>query len=518
MKKKVILFGIDGGTWRLIDKFIKEGAMPNFAYLLENGAKGTLMSTVPALTLPAWTSIFTGVNPGKHGMTDFLIRVNGKFELATSNFRQSESLWKILTRNGLRSIIINDPVTYPPERINGIMTTGLLTPPYSSYVYPAEVANEIESVVGGYEPDLPPDYYELATTNKPKAYSMLHDFASKIAKATLHLANHHEWDLLAPIITSTDKLQHFFWNDEDYIRRHYVWLDHFLKDLIDLSHKHNADLLLVSDHGFGPAPKALYINQWLYEMNFQKIKRNILLSLLSTAGITRPRLIKILRLLHAYKFAYWIAQTKIKGLKEVAAFYDKPIDFKNSMAYSESEGIFINDNIASNDYEKVRNLIIRQLYEIEDNGVRVVDKVYKREEVIQGKFIQRAPDIFVLLHEGYVSRYWSNSVNGSDNKSVSDAEALKSGSVESGGHRPEGIFAAYGSNIRAGLTVNHIVQTWDITPTILHMLGLPIQDYMDGKVLEDIFHPTSEPAKRPVNYKSQSEAYRIRKLIRMQHF
>src|SRR5574341_1564863 len=170
MKKKVILLGIDGGTWRLIDRFIEEGVMPNFSYLLQKGARGTLISTVPALTLPAWTSIFTGVNPGKHGITDFLIRLNGKFELATSNYRQSESLWKIVGRSGLRSIVVNDPTTYPPEKIDGIMTTGLLTPPYSNYANPPEIAQQINNLVGGYEPDLPPDYYELAATNKEKAY------------------------------------------------------------------------------------------------------------------------------------------------------------------------------------------------------------------------------------------------------------------------------------------------------------------------------------------------------------
>ncbi len=516
MKKKVILLGIDGGTWRLIDKFIDAGVMPNFSYLLQKGARGTLISTVPALTLPAWTSIFTGVNPGKHGITDFLIRLNGKFELATSNYRQSESLWKILSRNGLRSIVVNDPATYPPEKIDGIMTTGLLTPPYSNYANPPEMAQKINNLVGGYEPDLPPDYYELAATNKEKAYSMLHNFASKISEVTLHLARNYEWDLLAPILTSTDKLQHFFWDDEKYLRRHYIWLDSFLKDILDLAHEHNASLLIVSDHGFGPGPKALYINQWLYDIGLQKIKRNILLSTLSGIGITRARLIKILRFLHSYKLAYWLAQTRIKSLKEVAAFYDKPIDFETSLAFSESEGIFINENVSSSDYERLRETITSELYKLEDHGVRVVDKVYKREEAIWGKFIKRAPDLFVILHEGYVFRYWSDIVKGSKSNAIGDAKPLKSASVESGGHRPEGIFVAYGTNISSGVALNDIIRTWDIAPTVLHMLGLSIPSYMDGHVIKSILKDSDLVQTEVV--KPHNESERIRSKVRRLDF
>ncbi|HLG36987.1 MAG TPA: alkaline phosphatase family protein, partial [Nitrososphaera sp.] len=65
--RKMVLFGVDGATWTLFSKFIADGDLPNFERVVKGGAHGTLMSTVPAVTVPSWTSMFTGVNPGKHG-------------------------------------------------------------------------------------------------------------------------------------------------------------------------------------------------------------------------------------------------------------------------------------------------------------------------------------------------------------------------------------------------------------------------------------------------------------------
>ncbi|MGH9878882.1 MAG: alkaline phosphatase family protein, partial [Nitrososphaerales archaeon] len=85
MKKKIVMVGIDGGTWTVIDRYVKQGDMPNMAFLLDQGTKGTLVSTFPRQTLPAWTSIFTGVNPGKHGLVGFPghMEVNGKLSSIT---------------------------------------------------------------------------------------------------------------------------------------------------------------------------------------------------------------------------------------------------------------------------------------------------------------------------------------------------------------------------------------------------------------------------------------------------
>jgi len=70
-KIKLVIIGIDGGTYSIIDPLIEKGALPNLRRLIKSGVKGILKSTYPPLTAPAWVSFMTGENPGKHGFFDF---------------------------------------------------------------------------------------------------------------------------------------------------------------------------------------------------------------------------------------------------------------------------------------------------------------------------------------------------------------------------------------------------------------------------------------------------------------
>lgn len=487
--KKVILLGIDGATWTIIDKYLNEGYLPNFSYIINNGSKGTLMSTFPMVTLPAWTSIFTGVNPGKHGITDFIISERDQFRLAMSKDRKVDSLWKILSRRNMRCIVLNDPTIFPPEKINGIMTTGMTTPPNSTYVHPPEMVHEIEKIANGYIYEMPIDYYQIMSTDKEKAYNMLEEFSRKLAKVALHLAKNYEWNILAPIFTSTDRLQHFYWSEPKYIRRHYVLIDKILKDFVNLADNENASLVVLSDHGFGPVNRAFYANPWLRKLGLQSYRRHEVLSVLSKMGLTRRRLIKLLRKMHMYELAYTFARKNFKNFTELMLFYDKPIDMKKSLAFAEGHGIYLNRKLSREDYERIRNEIMESLLSIQDNGVSIVKRVFKREEVIWGSWSYRAPDIFTILNEGYLFRAWfDGSGDAEKQRVIASPTAMKGNSKETGGHRPEGIFLAYGSNIKKGLLMSEHVNTWDVAPTILHILGLPALSYMDGHVCSSIFN------------------------------
>ncbi len=507
-KNKVILFGVDGATWTLLDNYAADGSIPNLDYCVKRGVKASLFSTFPPLTLPAWTSIFTGVNPGKHGMTDFRMRFNDKFVLANSQYRMVDSLWQIVSRYGLRSIVINDPVTYPPEKINGIMTTGLLTPYYSNYVQPFELKDEIEKIAGGYMFDLPVNFYELVSTDKSQAYKIVEDFAIKIARVTMHLAKNYEWDILAPIFTSTDKLQHFYWDEPDYLKRHYKLIDTIFRDILDLANENNATLFIVSDHGFGPAGKSLNINTWLAKEGFQNVKKNLFFALLSKLGLRRENIVPTLNKLHIYKLLYTLARKHFNNLKDAAFFFDKRVDFDSSLAYSESEfNIYMNKKIDRMLYEQTRSDLLARLVQIKDGDNKVVETAHRREEVLWGPYVERAPDIFFLTRGYTVSHHSSSSVFGL-------ASDYRGRGIITGTHRPNGVFAAYGCDIKAGHRIEDFVQTWDIAPTILHRLGLPIPSYMDGRALIEIYNETSESYARNVQRQSLSERERIRKRLR----
>jgi predicted AlkP superfamily phosphohydrolase/phosphomutase len=502
MKRKIILFGIDGAPWSLIDRFVAEGVMPNFKKVLEKGVKGTLMSTIPYLTLPAWTSIFTGVNPGKHGMIDFRMRLDGKFVTVHSRNKEIMSVWQILSKHGLKSVVVNDPVSYFPEKINGVFVTGLLTLSKTNYVEPATLAQEVEDVsgTGGYVYELPMDFYRIVVESKEEAYKIIEDMANKHARVALHLAKKFEWDILAPIFTSTDRLQHFYWNEPEYIRRHYMLIDKILGDFMAIADQQQADIFIVSDHGFGPYRKAFYINTWLEGLGLLVTKKTVF-SLLAAVGLNRQRIVRMLNKLHLYNFAYNLATKKFKGLEESAMFFDKQIDFARSKAFSESKfGIYVNEHLKGEEYDNVRDMIIRKLEEVRDNGVKVVEKAFKREEILNGKYMPSAHDIFVVTAEGYEFLHHSSKVP------FDIPRDIKGGAMRDGCHRPEGIFAAYGPDIRSGVNLGNKLHTIDITPTLLYILGLQTPNYADGRVIREIFRDGVEPV---VSSEKVSERARI---------
>lgn len=503
--RKVILFGMDGSTWTLFDRFMAEGHLPNFQRIVRGGACGTLMSTVPAVTVPSWTSMFTGVNPGKHGITDFILNIDGKFSFGTSNYRRVDTIWQMMSRNNMKAIVVNEPATFPADKINGVMTTGLMTPPGSNYVHPAELKSELERVAGGYWTDLPLDYYSTVNKDDEKAYSMIEEFANKTSKVGLHLARNYDWNALAVIFVSTDKIQHTLWHKQEYIRRHYIQMDALLGEYLDLAAKEDANLIIASDHGFGPLKQTFYINSWLAHIGLQKRKTN-LVALAAKLGITPGRLALLLKKLHLYDY---VLRSLIKSdiIVDAAFQYDRPINMEKSVAFSKAEGIFVNKSVAKDRYEQVIDEIAKKLETVVDqNGNKVVMKVHRREEVMSGKYIDRAPDILFTLNDGYCPTYYSDGPN--SHYIGDDKGGYKGGTANTGIHRPEGIFMSFGPDVTARrLETPRTV--WDIAPTILHMMNIPIPSYMDGVVMKEIFNDSSTIAAREVR-KTGYEAARIK--------
>ena len=127
--RKVMVIGLDGATWDLLEPWARNNKLPALKELMEKGCYGPLESTIPHVTPPAWTSMTTGKNPAKHGVFDFIGIKRKKdgwnLSLYTSRSKRSREIWDYL--NG-KSIVVNVPLTYPPREINGIMVTGMYTP------------------------------------------------------------------------------------------------------------------------------------------------------------------------------------------------------------------------------------------------------------------------------------------------------------------------------------------------------------------------------------------------------
>jgi predicted AlkP superfamily phosphohydrolase/phosphomutase len=476
---KLIIIGVDGADWRLIEPWIESGHLKNFNELINSGTKATLMSTIPPFTLPAWTSIFTGVNPGKHGITDNLIRIGKELVPAFSCYRKAPLLWRVLEHHGLKSIVLNDPITYPPEPINGVMVTGFLTPPNSdSYTFPPEIKDEVDKASGGYMPELPLDYDKLIAKDRKKAYNYIKLFAQKTASLTLHMIKNHEWNIFNVTFTSTDRLQHFYWQDKHLLQEHYNWLDSIIGKLINIASYEEANIVIVSDHGFAPIYKSVYINTILAEEGLIKIRKSKLYTLMNRIGLNSENLINFLQFLKLHNILSKLVPEHLKQIlpsKSSKTISNQPIAKLQTAA-----GIFIERALCKN-YEAIRNLIIKKLLSLTDNSKKVIASVYKREHILWGPFIYRAPDLIAIPNEGY---YLSTDIK---DKFLGRPIQSTRNILRTGDHRMQGIFIAYGPDISRDVKLKEPLFTWDIAPLILHMLSLPIPSYMDGHVRKEIF-------------------------------
>jgi len=498
---KLIIIGVDGADWRLIEPWIESGHLKNFNDLINSGTKATLISTIPPFTLPAWTSIFTGVNPGKHGITDNLIRIRRELVPAFSCYRKAPLLWKILGHHGLKSIVLNDPVTYPPEPINGIMVTGFLTPPNShSYTFPPEIKDEVDKASGGYMPELPPAYDKLIAKDRKHAYNYIKLFARKTASLALHMINNHEWDMFNVTFTSTDRLQHFYWQDKHLLREHYNWLDSIIGKLINIASNEEANIVIVSDHGFAPIYKSVYINTILAEEGLINIRNSKLHAVMNRIGLNSENLVDFLQFLKIHNILSKLAPELLK--QTLPSKSSKPISNQPIAKLQTAAGIFIERALCKN-YETIRNVIIDRLLSLTDNNKKVIAGVYKREHALWGPFIHRAPDLIAIPNEGYyLSTPIKNRVLGSPVQSTSNI-------LRTGDHRIQGIFIACGPEIKDGHRLKEPLFAWDVTSTILHILGLPISSYMDGHVKKEIFKDGSAPATRSVKLVDVSRQERL---------
>ena len=146
MRPRLVVIGLDGADWQIIAPLIDRGALPNIARLMRDGSHGELLSSFPPHTPCAWTTIFTGVNPGKHGIFTFHTVVPGTYtwKLTRSADRKVRALWEIANAAGLRVGAFNIPMTFPAERIDGYMISGMIGAPavVPSAFWPRELQDE----------------------------------------------------------------------------------------------------------------------------------------------------------------------------------------------------------------------------------------------------------------------------------------------------------------------------------------------------------------------------------------
>ena len=494
---KVILIGLDGATFDLLRPLAEEGQMPNLKKILRMGVYGELESTIPPYTATAWTSMATGKNPGKHGIFHFLVRSEDFSHKVYLNntLIKARKIWNILSDEDKKVGIINFPISYPTEKVNGFMVSGFLTPKSAKDItYPKELLEKIINHVGDHV-----IYVPLPISNNLTEKESI-DLTKKINNQILkrremldYLMDNHESDFLMAVFMGLDQIQHKFWkyldkeessfyNSEEgkklrpLLMENYYCIDNMLGDIVrDVDDK--TSIFIISDHGFGSFKKEFYLNRWLSDMGLLKYdKKRLLLNKV---------VYKRLGILRRSGFP------ELWGGVIPDSFQDGYIDWSKTKAYcghSSEQAIYINlkgrdkNGVVEpgTEYEELIDLIKEELPRIIDNetGEKIVDKVYKPKNIYSGPYVKNTSDLFV------VPKDYSYAI--SPFISLRRKGYLAKISSPAGYHRKNGIFIALGNNIKRSKTIYN-TSILDITPTILYLMGIPIPDDMDGKVVTDIF-------------------------------
>lgn len=493
-KSQVIVIGLDGATWDLIKPWAEEGTLPSFKEIMDNGAWGTLESTLPPLSPSAWSSIFTGVTPAKHSVWAFVKQKKESYFIRpiTSKDIKKKLLWDYLTENGLRGIFFNIPFVYPPKMINGILTSGLGTPSKNSeFAYPPAVKEEVREKFPDYDVDFNED--EILRFGNKRSIS---ERILKITKAHMdafkYFYKKEEAYVYSVVIRSLDVVQHYFWDDQDTLFRFYNQADEFLAWI--LANKKRGDILVIcSDHGFRGVNKNFYINDFLKKKDLLIVKEGgKKRKKLPSAEAMHKVLIKLQlrKLIWAIKHSKHLEQIlKIFPSGEIPANMIKWNDTK--AYYQEGSGGLIKINVKDRepeglvdpeDYDGVRGTIIKKILEFRDpeTGEKVIEFAKKGEEMYNnGDYI---PDIIIYPKEGY-------KLAGGFIKSGSAVEKERE---RNGEHAIDGIIALYGESVK---NTEIKAKVYDVTPTILWALGVSPGNCFDGRILREAFKEEKIPAR-----------------------
>jgi len=491
---KVVVVGIDGGSWSILHEFIED--LPNFKKLIREGISLKLRSTIPPVTCPAWKSFTTGLPPEElkvYWWTHLNFRTKRLRFFDSTDFKQDE-IWDYLSRYGYKSLVINVPLTFPPKRINGIIIAGFPASDGDTYTWPPHIKEILVKNIG-YRVN--PRHHIMIDLNK--AIIEIYELIQKRFDALFYFIERDVFDFAMVVIFYTDDLQHYLWHNREAIKRAYKIIDENLGKLLEICPKSN--IIVVSDHGFEEIRDVFYINRYFFEQGLLKLKNKFKVLKTLTCFINILLRAPFAKDLASRIFTAIPRSIQVK-VKRAIVFIDehsidKIIDLDSSYVVGVKQGpIFVNKYKLKQEgtsYDDFVKKLTANLMSIEHPRLgRLIKDVYvpprNREEDV--------PDLIVIPNEGFeidldiaVDSIW-----GSQSKIRNNHKWVAH-------HHPIGVFIAYGEGIVRIVKDlgKEELNIWDIAPLVLKIYGIDLRQ---------------ELIKKRVRSKIQSI---VRERIEMQH-
>ncbi|MBK8913303.1 MAG: alkaline phosphatase family protein [Phycisphaerales bacterium] len=496
---RVLIVGLDGATFDVLDPLMERGRMPNLKRFIAEGVAGTLMSTRPPITPAAWTTFMTGKGPGKHGILDFEKYDPRRHELSFNSTYEirEKTIWELLSEKGLRVGSVNVPMTYPPKPINGFMVSGFETPSVKAeFTWPPELKQDIFRILPNYN---------YRTNWKRKALGgddVLRQNLEYICNSfdqgwtlTQHCGEAYGWDVLMVVFKLVDNLQHKAWKYLDprtaprygeraeWAAECFKRLDDALGKLLQYAQDRGATVMIMSDHGHGSLEGKAQPNLLLKRWGFLTLR-----SPWEQAGQRAAHWVRRLTKGKVTRF-----EQGSRGIESELA-----VDWSRTRACVMHAGIygFLYLNLKGRqphgivdprDYDRVRDELVERFtsataHDRHGREIRIFPEVYRTEQ-LYGCRRDENPDLPDLLLSPMPGLAVVRKIRGGRAVRWSSEDRME------GTHRVEGIFAMGGPNVKRGARVN--AEIADMAPTLLAALGLPVPVDMEGRVLRDPF--TIEP-------------------------
>jgi predicted AlkP superfamily phosphohydrolase/phosphomutase len=339
-KQKTLVIGLDGVPYPLLKDLAANGTMPNVAKLIELGHLAKMKVTLPEISAVSWPSFMTGANPGQHGIFGFLDPKPGSYDVRFPNFRDLKvpTFWEKMGDRKKKSIVINQPSTYPAHEIPGILVSGFVALSLKKSVYPARILDSLESI----------DYAIDIDTRQARED---HDYLIDDLGKTLYEDPSHKY--------------------HDAFLGYYARVDAFIGEMYgrfsEISGRtHEGEgFFMLSDHGFCGIEQEVRVNNWLRENGFLSFESD--------------------------------APGSIEDIAETsAAFVIDP-----GRIYLNRKGRFPKGSVDDASARTIMDEIKAGLAELQYEGKPVIERVFERDEVYSGPESARGPDLIPVGNHGF---------------------------------------------------------------------------------------------------------------------
>jgi len=468
--RKVFVVGLDCAPPAVLFQTSAENRLglkeqlPTLSRLMDEGIYGPLSSSIPCITVPAWTSMVSSKDPGVLGFYGFRNRADYSYDrmtIATANAIHEKRVWDVLSEADKTSIAVGVPQTYPVQPLKGHMISCFLTPSTDrQYTYPHELRHEIERVLDGrpYDVDVP----QFRTEDKSFLLRQIQEMTEKRFAVIKYLLREKPWDFFMFVEIGLDRIHHGMWKlwdvehprhepgnpYQDSIPEYYRYLDREVGELLGMLDDDTV-VLVVSDHGAKTMQGGFAINEWFRREGLLVLKE----------------------------------EPQYEGL---VPFEKVEVDWEKTTAWGAGgyyARVFLNvegrepqGKIPAQDYEKVRDQVKEMIEAIPDDQGKPMGSVVFKPEELYREVRNVPPDLMVYFGDlrwravgsfGLPDLYTFENDIGPD-----DAN-----------HDQHGVFILWDPRRNHGGRTVEGLQLMDMAPTVLDLMGVPVPPDMQGKVV-----------------------------------